>query len=75
MCIRSLLGQVINTKHVQNKTLLPPLISTSASHKRTKQMETFPRFHGVWITKIQDDKVLLLVVKKALHEKQGLVDS
>lgn len=59
MCIRSFLGQVINPKRVQNKTPLPPFISTSASPKRTKQMGTFPRFHGVWVTWTREDNVVL----------------
>lgn len=50
MCIRPLLGQVINPKHVQNKTLVLPLTSSSASHKRTEQMETFPFSRGTGYT-------------------------
>lgn len=65
MCIRPLLGQVINPKHVQNKTLVLPLTSSSASHKRTEQMETFPRFHGVWVTRMRDNGLLLPVGRSA----------
>lgn len=76
MCMRSLLGQVINPKHVQNKTTASTFnlhLCITQANKTNGNIS--PCFHGVWITKIWDDKVLLLVVKKVLHEKQGLVDS